>query len=54
MQNYLVWLQLSGISCDCLICCREICRDCGLTVGVILIMPCTCKLKVSMSWSGHA
>lgn len=47
MQIYLVWLWLNGISCDCLICCREIHRDCGLTVGVILIMPCTCNL---VSW----
>lgn len=54
MQNYLVWLWLNGISCDCLIHCREIHRDCGLTVDVILIMPWTCKLKIFMTWSGHA
>lgn len=55
MQNVLVQLWLNGISCDCLICCNEVHRDCGLTVDVILLLPFTRKLEeIYMTWSGCA
>lgn len=45
MQNDLVQLRLNGISCDFLICCRDVHRHCGLTVDVILVSPFTCKME---------
>lgn len=54
MQNYLVQLWLNEISCECLICCSEVQRNCGLTMDVIFILPFTYKVEeVYMICSDH-